>query len=293
MTQGRNKNSYYNEYFLRGLPHLCKKAPHPGNIATLNIYSKYEPDLFAISDKHPVPEEIDTLVPCGASIAVIDRSIKEQGPKGRVPVIQSRPLGNDADSAMTPRLSGRTQMNLLDNQAKVSSGGMQKRMKYFETPELRSTTAGTTFSPRLTSPSDNLCNAGLLPSSINKTFSSEIEHVCSPFARADGNYSRDVDSADVISGSIPTASSGFHQNTILEQLLRIQLLANGINQGAGSSERSPLNNEVPSYLFECSQPGRVRRVPDNNIEASNVSLQDMIRKAVLMGAMIGYMSRRN
>lgn len=85
MTKGRNKNSYYNEYFLRGLPHLCKKAPRPGNVI-MPSNSKYEPDLFLISEEHPIPEQIDRNDTRRASIEMIEQCIQENGPKGRIPL---------------------------------------------------------------------------------------------------------------------------------------------------------------------------------------------------------------
>jgi len=80
ITQGPDRNSYYHELFLRGLPYLCKKMKRPGVAEKVSIVSKHEPNFYKISEIHPLPER-----PCE------DESIKYQvstlrGPKERMPV---------------------------------------------------------------------------------------------------------------------------------------------------------------------------------------------------------------
>ncbi|KAL7463057.1 hypothetical protein ACHAXS_003435, partial [Conticribra weissflogii] len=55
ICEGGHKNCYYNEYFLRGLPHLIKKMPRPGASQKFELDPDHEPDLLKISLEHPVP----------------------------------------------------------------------------------------------------------------------------------------------------------------------------------------------------------------------------------------------
>lgn len=80
ITQGRDRNSYYNELFLRGLPHLCKKMRRPGVSEKVAADPGHEPDFYKISELHPLPEK-----------AVNDETILLEhtlrgGPKARMPV---------------------------------------------------------------------------------------------------------------------------------------------------------------------------------------------------------------
>lgn len=85
ITQGCDRNSYYNELFLRGLPHLCKKMKRPGVAEKAAADPEHEPDFYKISKMFPVPEK-----------AADDESIMlhctlQGGPKARMPVY-SRPI---------------------------------------------------------------------------------------------------------------------------------------------------------------------------------------------------------
>ena len=56
ITKGPDRNSYYHELFLRGLPHLTKmmQRPHPSQKPSLNPST--EPQFYKISQDHPLPE---------------------------------------------------------------------------------------------------------------------------------------------------------------------------------------------------------------------------------------------
>lgn len=59
ITQGPDHNTYYHEFFLRGLPHLCKKMRRVTAITSKVSDSgvKYpEPDFYRISEINPLPE---------------------------------------------------------------------------------------------------------------------------------------------------------------------------------------------------------------------------------------------
>lgn len=55
ITKGRDRNSFYHELFLRGLPHLCYYFEPPRNARRLLPDPQNEPDLYEISQRFPVP----------------------------------------------------------------------------------------------------------------------------------------------------------------------------------------------------------------------------------------------
>jgi len=59
ITQGPDHNSYYHEFFLRGLPHLCKKMRRltATGLARPEACSRVEPDFYRISKISPLPDE--------------------------------------------------------------------------------------------------------------------------------------------------------------------------------------------------------------------------------------------
>jgi len=80
ITQGPDRNSYYNELFLRGLPHLCKKMKRPGVAEKDFLDPKHEPDFYKISEMYPLPidEHKDESISYQVS--------SSQGPRERIPV---------------------------------------------------------------------------------------------------------------------------------------------------------------------------------------------------------------
>jgi len=82
IAQGRDRNSYYHELFLRGVPHLCKKMKRPGVSKKVTVDSEHEPDFYKIAETHPLPTkasdgvEENILLPCTLL----------GGPKARMPV---------------------------------------------------------------------------------------------------------------------------------------------------------------------------------------------------------------
>jgi len=55
LTQGYDRNAYYHEYFLKGLPHLSKKMVRPKVAEKKSVEPDHEPDLYAISREFPLP----------------------------------------------------------------------------------------------------------------------------------------------------------------------------------------------------------------------------------------------
>ena len=81
ITHGRDRNTYYHDMFLRGLPHLCKMMKRP-RISLKHVTDpEHEPDLYKISEERPVP-----LKPADESILL--HCVLQGGPKARMPVYQ-------------------------------------------------------------------------------------------------------------------------------------------------------------------------------------------------------------
>ena len=79
VTQGRDRNAYYHEQFLRALPHLCKDMKRPGVSKKQVADPDHEPDFYKISEMHPVPEK-------AKDDSILLKFIIEGGPKARMPI---------------------------------------------------------------------------------------------------------------------------------------------------------------------------------------------------------------
>jgi len=95
ITQGRDRNSYYHELFLRGLPHLCKKMKRPGVNKKVTVDAEHEPEFYAISDMHPLPggssADVNLLLPS----SLLGRNDWNQG---RIPVGLNDMIGHSNPS---------------------------------------------------------------------------------------------------------------------------------------------------------------------------------------------------
>jgi len=94
INSGPDKNSYYHEYFLRGLPHLCKKLYRPGRSKKALQGPMDVPNLNKISELHPLPED---PVP---DEAVLLLSTIRNGPKAKVPVAYRLDSSNASDAEL-------------------------------------------------------------------------------------------------------------------------------------------------------------------------------------------------
>ncbi|KAI2510116.1 DNA binding protein [Fragilaria crotonensis] len=57
ISQGPDRNCYYHERFLRGMPWLCKFMPQPKNARLLMPDPENEPDFYTLSKQFPLPDE--------------------------------------------------------------------------------------------------------------------------------------------------------------------------------------------------------------------------------------------
>ena len=56
ITQGADHNAYYHDFFLRGLPHMCKRMRRLSIAARNDTCSRADPDFYRISELSPLPE---------------------------------------------------------------------------------------------------------------------------------------------------------------------------------------------------------------------------------------------
>lgn len=80
ITQGADRNSYYHEKFLRGLPYISKDMKRPGVSEKKTASPEHEPNLLEISKFHPVPEKIDE------DESVLLQCTLQGGLRARVPI---------------------------------------------------------------------------------------------------------------------------------------------------------------------------------------------------------------
>jgi hypothetical protein len=85
ITRGQDRNSYYHESFLRGLPHLCKMMKRPGVSKKLTLDAGHEPDFYTISGDNPVPEKMENTDSIMLPNSFVGR------PNARMPVGMSNP----------------------------------------------------------------------------------------------------------------------------------------------------------------------------------------------------------
>jgi hypothetical protein len=93
ITQGRDRNSYYHELFLRGLPHLCKQMKRPGVAEKASTDAEHEPDFQKISELFPVPVRADDE-------SILLHCTVQGGPKARMPIYSGAYLSADKIKAI-------------------------------------------------------------------------------------------------------------------------------------------------------------------------------------------------
>ena len=100
ITQGRDRNSYYHELFLRGMPHLCKQMKRPGVAQKAAADADHEPDFYRISEMYPLPEKADDE-------SIMLKCTVQGGPKARMPVYcgASEVLKSDSSKMTTTSIS--------------------------------------------------------------------------------------------------------------------------------------------------------------------------------------------
>jgi hypothetical protein len=105
ITQGRDRNSYYHPLFLRGLPHHCKKMKRPGVSQKQTADPDHEPDLYKISEMHPIPENAAAGGGSSYDDSILLHCTLQGGPKARMP-IYSGAMSAASKNAIMSSLNG-------------------------------------------------------------------------------------------------------------------------------------------------------------------------------------------
>jgi HSF-type DNA-binding len=92
LTTGKDRNSYYHPLFLRALPHLCKDMKRPGVAKKLAADPEHEPDLYKISEIHPVPTKYE-------DDSILLQCTLQGGPKARMPIYSGSLRSSDVGSS--------------------------------------------------------------------------------------------------------------------------------------------------------------------------------------------------
>lgn len=112
ITQGRDRNSYYHELFLRGLPHLCKKMKRPGVSKKTTMDAQYEPDFYAISEMYPLPtdsttdnvvNDVNVLLPSSLGLT---HNLNEINAQNQLPTLGAAPNISNMKSLVSMLNSG-------------------------------------------------------------------------------------------------------------------------------------------------------------------------------------------
>jgi HSF-type DNA-binding len=93
ITQGRDRNSYYHELFLRGLPYLCKQMKRPGVAEKASADAEHEPDFQKISVAYPLPVKADDE-------SILLHCTVQGGPRARMPIYFGAYLSADKIKAI-------------------------------------------------------------------------------------------------------------------------------------------------------------------------------------------------
>lgn len=118
LTKGQDRHSYYNENFLRGLPHLCKKMKRVGSASKVTHDSSCEPDLYEINRLHPLPKSSD----------FVDESIKFQvsrGPRARMPVTYGVFDATKPGTSINPTIESLFKRKTIDVSQQVNGQALQ------------------------------------------------------------------------------------------------------------------------------------------------------------------------
>lgn len=147
LTAGVDRNAYYHEFMLRGLPHLCKYMPEARDARRLTPDPENEPDFYSISRVFPLPDEekkvpAPVLLSAAPAIAPPLQAIKpvalEVGPAAKLQAIASSiNSSNSSNTRQSPALDvGQVRNVLLGNDAAVKAlaAGLQTELFAIQRP---------------------------------------------------------------------------------------------------------------------------------------------------------------
>lgn len=127
LSSGNDRNTYYHEYFLRGMPWLVKKMRRPKVNEKKSISPDQEPGFAEISEEFPVPDR-----PLLREILVLQR-IMEDGAKARMPV--NWELESPEHASLMAAVSKPSDFNLAGVANEAEEGGDDGNLKPPALPE--------------------------------------------------------------------------------------------------------------------------------------------------------------
>ena len=131
MNKGNDRGSYYHEYFLRGMPFLCKLMKRLGSAKKLLTGSK-APLLADISAERPLPQGIPHDSLAAVMLSAINKSIVEGGPKAKMPVVHEAMKDFSFSSSMI--------MGVLTCQKNDLNNDNDKKLPAIQAPQKQSMT---------------------------------------------------------------------------------------------------------------------------------------------------------
>ena len=249
MMKGSDKGSFYNENFLRGLPHLSKKTKRTGGVkivddTKLDTNVTLEPNLWSISEEHPVPERIEPDSSEYLALIAVNECVVTGGWKAKTPVLHDVSMHHKPSPAIVPASAANT--CTIQESSYRSSGQDQLKSSSGESTENIVTTAG----PAQLLDSSSLANSSLTSSAESST---------SPVRNAENQSN--------IAPDPPNQPCAQNQQPIHELMNNlVQQLSNTTYQQQQQSRplqqqtqwnNSTHNNAMISFLSSQQQPGHL------------------------------------
>ena len=176
LTKGPDRHSYYNENFLRGLPHLCKKMKRVGSASKITLDPSYEPNLYEINKLHPLPTAIN----------FVDESINFQvsrvGPRTRMPVTYgafdaTKPANRNSaiNNSDIQRLLKRKNIDVVANNTNKLTDVKHKQLKPIITSDQKSETNSADILQQSSSSTNNDSACNILSTSLREISTLHLE----------------------------------------------------------------------------------------------------------------------
>ena len=103
ITQGADHNAYYHEFFLRGVPYLCKRMRrlNAAVYGKSDICSRAEPDFYRIGEISPLPEISEAT---SDSMSTSQKSPQDEHglPEGEGRINRTSPISSNNETVIAP-----------------------------------------------------------------------------------------------------------------------------------------------------------------------------------------------
>ena len=162
ITQGKDRNSYYHEQFLRCLPHLCKTMKRPAVNQKKTTDPEHEPDLYKISEENPVPEKVD-------DDSILLHCTVQGGPRARMPIYTGPTLGSHSHNGMSMQMPTSMMMDASSVGSNDSKPQAMKISPVAEAPKPVVTMPVANMPSFLTLPTPTAPSAAAPPAAVQPT----------------------------------------------------------------------------------------------------------------------------